>query len=112
MLVDSLGENNVVKRREELIDLISSAVGYEPPGIRVLIRTISHPDIIGEIRRYLDLVDVASRCVKYEAPWSCAREAEARYENIKYGWYGGAGGIGFDESWCPNCRRKVIGGDV
>lgn len=95
--------------REDLVDKVISLVGHEPPGIRVLLRTLSHPDIVKDARLYFDSMDASSRCTKYEPPWNCAREAEARYQNIKYGWTGGAGGIGFDESWCDNCRDKVMG---
>jgi hypothetical protein len=102
-------DHNLLQQKEELIDGIRDLVGYEPPGVRVLLRVLAHPDLVQHTRRYFDELDTSTKCIKYEAPWSCALEAEARYENIKYGWMGGAGGIGFDESWCENCRRKVLG---
>ena len=104
-------EYDVAHRKEELVDLIASVVGHEPPGVRVLLRAMSHPDVVTEMRRYLELIDENTRCLTYEPPWSCAREAEARYENIQYGWLGGAGGIGFDSNWCENCRKKVLGNE-
>lgn len=100
---------SLLQQKDELIDGVKELVGHEPPGIRVLLRVLAHPDLVQHTRRYFEAHDRSTKCLTYEAPWSCAREAEANYENIKYGWLGGAGGIGFDESWCEPCRRKVLG---
>lgn len=97
------------KMRDDLIDNVVTIVGYEPPGLRVLLRTLSHPEVVNEAKLYFETMDIANRCSKYEPPWSCAREAEAQYENIQYGWLGAVNGIGYDESWCEPCRRKVLG---
>ena len=106
----SWGEQQRIEaRRQELIDGVAQLVGYEPPGIRVLLRVLSHPEIAGVAKEYFESMDVSSRCAKYEPPWSCAREAEAQYQNIKFGWVGATSGIGYDESWCEPCRRKVMG---
>lgn len=102
-------EQHIDQMRDTLLDNLVSIVGYEPPGIRVLLRTLSHPQLVTEARLYFEAMDVAARCTKYEPPWNCAREAEAQYKNIKHGWMGAANGIGFDESWCESCRRKVMG---
>lgn len=102
-------EQRLVKMRDDLIDHVSALVGYEPPGIRVLIRVLSYPTVAGEARTYFDAMDVTARCTKYEPPWSCAREAEAQYQNIQFGWMGAANGVGYDESWCENCRGRILG---
>lgn len=104
-------ELKIVGAKEELIRKITEIVGVEPPGLRVLLRTLGHPDLVGDVLRYLQPLDEALRCQMYATPWNCAREAEARYQNIKYGWLGGAGGIGYDETWCEPCRKKVLGGE-
>lgn len=98
----------IEKMKDDLIDQVTSMVGYEPPGLRVLLRVLSHPDMAGEAKKYFEAMDIGSRCTKYEPPWNCAREAEAQYQNIQYGWLG-ANGVGYDESWCEPCRRKVMG---
>jgi hypothetical protein len=105
-------DNDILAMREELIDSIKEIIGHEPPGIRVLLRVLSHPSVVAETNRYFTGVDTSNKCLRYEAPWSCGKESEANYENIKYGWLGGASGIGFDESWCSSCRRKVLGDEA
>lgn len=102
-------DHNLLAKKQELIDGVTELVGYEPLGIRVLLRVLAHPDLVQHTRRYFDDLDQAAKCQMYEPPWSCAKEAEAKYENIQYGWLGGAGGVGFDESWCEPCRKKVLG---
>lgn len=97
-------EEHLVQVRESLIRQVNELVGYEPPGLRVLLRALSHPEVAGSARDYFDSMDT-----KYEPPWSCAREAEAQYQNIEHGWLGAANGIGYDESWCEPCRKKVMG---
>ena len=95
--------------KEKLVEKITEVAGYEPPGVRVLLRVLAHPAIIEDTIRYFEELDPNSRCLNYEAPWNCAKEAEAKYENIKYGWLGAGHGIGYDEWWCENCRKKVMG---
>lgn len=97
-----------MKEKEDLIDRVDIIVGAPPPGLRYILTILAHPDVIEYTKRYIAAMDVASHCTNYTYPWSCIREAEARYKNIKYGWLGGAGGIGLDESWCENCRKKVL----
>jgi hypothetical protein len=94
--------------KEELLDHIQMVTGGLPSNARYILKVLAHPDLIEHTRRYFSEMDDEARCQNYEAPWSCAREAEALYKNIKYGWLGGASGIGFDESWCEPCRRKVL----
>lgn len=96
--------------KEELIDYIKEVVGYEPPGIRALLRVLAHPHVIEHTNKYFGPLDSRTMCTKYEAPWNCAREAEANYENIRFGWLGAQNGIGFDSAtWCEACMRKVMG---
>lgn len=94
--------------REDLIDEVRAHRGVEPGGIRHILDLLAHPDIIQETIKYFQGLDKSQQCLLYDAPWNCAREAEAKYENIRYGWTGGAGGIGFDASWCDPCRDKVL----
>lgn len=94
---------------DELIEAVTEFTGSEPVGLRRYLRLLSHPDVITKTKAYFDSVDFAHMCTKYQAPWNCAREAEATYQNIKYGWTGGAGGIGVNDDWCENCRAKVFG---
>lgn len=105
-------DDDLLKQRENLISSVKELVGYEPAGLRVLLRVLSHPDVVQDVSKYFSGLDTSLTCLKYEAPWSCAKEAEASYQNIKYGWLGGANGIGFDESWCPSCRQKVLGDET
>lgn len=95
--------------REDLIDELASVRGVEPSNIRRILAMLGHPDMIKHTIKYFRDLDGAQECENYEGPWNCAREAEAHYENIQYGWTGGAGGIGFDESWCQPCRDRVMG---
>lgn len=94
--------------REDLIDAITSTRGVEPPGVRQTLDALIHPDVIEEAIKYLQGLNVKQTCLLYDQPWNCAREAEAKYMNIRFGWTGGAGGIGFDESWCEPCRERVL----
>lgn len=96
--------------KEILLGKVQQILGREEPGIRKVLRLLAHPDVIGYTKKYFDAMDVNSMCTKYESPWSCAREAEARYENIHFGFLGAGSGIGFDDSWCDNCKKKVLGG--
>lgn len=93
------------EEKEELIDLIMSITGSLPPQTRYILRVLSHPEVVAHARAYFNSVDTTSRCTRYEAPWSCAQEAEARFENVKYGWLGSGGVV--DEWWCENCRRRL-----
>lgn len=102
-------DHQLIEQKEELIDGVTSLLGYQPPGVRVLLRVLAHPSLVHLTRQYFSAQDVSLKCLTYESPWSCSKEAEAKYENIKYGWLGGANGVGFDESWCDNCRKKVMG---
>lgn len=95
---------------EEILERIVEVTGTTMPGVKGILRLLAHPDVIEHTKRYFDIADVASRCQKYQDPWNCAREAEAQYENIKYGWLGAANGVGYSEWWCENCRKKVMGG--
>jgi hypothetical protein len=103
-------ENDILLTKEQLIERVKDLMGYEPPGIRVLLRVLSHPDIVTDTVAYFQPLDKSSACTQYEPPWNCARESEARYENIKYGWLGAGNGVGYSEWWCDPCKKKVMGG--
>lgn len=93
---------------EEKLDLITKLqeiYGRIPVGTTEILNMIAHPQVIEFTKRYISAKDFSSRCTNYQAPWSCIREAEAKYENIKYGWLGA--GAGYSEWWCENCRKKV-----
>lgn len=92
-----------------LVEQITEIVGYEPPGLKSLLRVMSHPDVVSKAVAYLSLMDESTRCLNYEPPWNCARESEARYENIKYGWLGGTTAMGLSDWWCEPCRKKAMG---
>lgn len=94
--------------KEDLIEQMTRIVGHVPIGTRDLLNVLIHPDLIEYTKKYINAQDEGGRCLFYEYPWSCAKEAEANYKNIKYGWLGGASGIGFDETWCDNCRKKIM----
>lgn len=94
--------------KEELIKHLQEVHGKLPADTRQVIAMLSHPMVAPLMRRYLISLDANFKCARFESPWSCSMEANARYENIKFGWAGGASGIGLDESWCGNCRRRVL----
>lgn len=94
--------------KETLLRKVEELIGFIPAETRALLKILAHPDVISDTKEYFNAMDENTRCRIYESPWSCARESEARYENIKFGWTGAP--MGFDESWCEPCRRKVLGG--
>lgn len=110
-MTTSRERNDRWNEKEDLIDRIKSIAGIEPPGIRQLLIILAHPDMVQHTIRFFNTRDVKNRCQLYDYPWSCAREAEAKYETIKFGWLGAGAGVGFDESWCQPCRDRVLGMD-
>jgi hypothetical protein len=98
------------EEKEALIERMQEIIGYVPVGTRDLLNVLIHPDLIEFTKAYVKSRDEASRCQKYKEPWSCAKEAEARYENIKYGWLGSGSGVGYAEWWCENCKKRVMEG--
>lgn len=99
------------EEKEELIAKLQEHHGCVPISTRYLLDVLTRPDLIEYTKRYIRAMDKESECQNYQAPWNCARQAEAYYENIKYGWLGAganANGIGLAEWWCENCRRKVM----
>lgn len=94
--------------KEALINKAQEIAGVLPPGISGVIKLLSHPDVIAQTTEYFKSINPRTMCTLYEAPWNCAREAESRYQSIRYGWLGGMSGIGYDESWCENCRSGVM----
>lgn len=97
--------------KEDLIDRAKSIMGTEPMGIRQLLSLLAHPDMIEHTIKFFNSLDEKHRCEIYDYPWSCAREAEAKYENLNFGWLGAGEGVGFDDSWCESCRRRVLDND-
>lgn len=97
------------KEKDELLDQIAEITGRTLPSVAFFLKVLTHPEVIEYTKRYISSLDLENRCQNYEAPWSCAREAEARYENIRYGWLGGGSGVGYSEWWCEPCRKKVMG---
>jgi hypothetical protein len=100
---------NRLNDKEDLIELMQTVVGRDIPGVREVIKLLSHPAVIEETNRYFSVLNPATMCLNYQAPWNCAREGDARYENMQFGWVGGANGIGYSEWWCENCRKKAMG---
>ena len=98
--------------KEDLIDEVKAAFGIEPPGLRQILAALAHPDVVEHTQAYFRALDKKHLCEHYDEPWSCAREAEAKYETIKYGWLGAGAGVGFDESWCEPCRQRVLAGTL
>lgn len=94
--------------KEELLAKIQEILGSLPIGTAKILNVLTRPDLIEYTKRYIKVMDKASLCTNYEAPWSCIKEAEAKYENMKYGWLGADSGVGFSEWWCENCRKKVM----
>lgn len=96
--------------KEELLEEIQATLGFLPGNTGYLLHVLTLPEVIDSTKRYVKAMDKASRCLNYQAPWNCAREAEARYENIKHGWLGApsGSGVGLAEWWCENCRKKVM----
>lgn len=84
--------------------------GRSIPEATRFLHLLSHPEVIELLKLWITTVDEKGRCLKYEAPWNCAKEAEAYYENVQYGWLGGASGVGYNEHWCENCRKKIMEG--
>lgn len=113
-----VNERERIKRweeKEDLIDEIKSVLGHEPQGMRQFLALMTHPDLVDHVASYFKLLSNQAgkhACQLYEAPWDCAREAEAKYETIKYGWLGAGSGVGFDESWCEPCRQRVLTGSL
>lgn len=100
---------NRLNEKEDLLDRINALVGRDIPEARLVLKLLAHPDVIEQTNRYFSVLDPTTMCLNYTAPWNCAREADARYENMQHGWIGGANGVGYSEWWCDNCRRKAMG---
>lgn len=104
-----------LEEKEDFIDEVKAVHGCEPQGLRQILGLLSHPDMIGNTVQFFEAIEgLAGKnsCKHYEFPWDCAREAEAKYETIKYGWVGAGVGVGFDESWCEPCRKRVLRGTL
>ena len=93
--------------KEELISAIEDTFGVVPDQARLILGMLAHPRVIDEAKRYLRARDLGSQCTKYKHPWSCIREAEAKFENVKYGWLG-AGSAEIELDWCcANCMKRI-----
>jgi hypothetical protein len=96
--------------KSELIERIKEVLGVLPGNTSYILNVLVREDVIDATKAFIHIKDEGSRCEKFPAPWSCAKEAEAMYENIKYGWLGAAHGIGYSEWWCEPCRKRVMDG--
>lgn len=96
-----------MKEKDELVAKIKETLGVLPGNTLYLLNVLVHEDLIEYTKDYIRTKDVASRCTEFKEPWSCAKEAEAMYENIKFGWLGGAQNMGVSEWWCDNCRKRA-----
>lgn len=91
--------------KEDLVDHIQGILGHLPENTRYILKVLAHPQIIEYTQEYFGKLDNKTRCLRYDPPWSCVREAEARYENVKYGWTAAPGTDGGTQDlWCANCR--------
>lgn len=96
-----------MQEKEDLIEEIESILGLIPANTRLLLNLLVQPSLVDYTRRYIRAADKSFLCKKYEAPWSCLKEAEAKFENVKFGWLG-AGGE-FELDWiCESCRQRII----
>lgn len=93
--------------KEELIHQMEHILGLVPGNTRLILNGLVHPEVIEYTKRFIKAKDFASQCQKFKAPWDCAKEAEAKFENIKYGWLGGGTTMEFDW-WCEPCRKRVM----
>lgn len=95
--------------KEELISGIESILGLTPANTRLILNVLAHPELIEHTKRYIRSKDYASRCTKYETPWDCIKEAEAKFENIKFGWLGsGNSSVELSLDWlCEACHRRI-----
>lgn len=93
--------------KEDLIDRAKSIAGTEPVGIRQLLALLAHPDMIEHTIKFFVAQDEKHRCLVYSYPWSCIREADARYTNLKFGFLGAGPGT-VDPGWCENCQNKIL----
>lgn len=97
-----------MNEKDELIDSLMETLGYLPIGARALLEALTRPEVIEYTKRYIHVMDKASLCQNYKPPWNCAKEAEARYENIKFGWLGGSNGVSYSDWWCEPCRKRAM----
>jgi len=104
-------EENLRQQKEDMVELATSILGHEPVGLRATLKLLSHPGMVESTRRYFESL-VSTDCLHYEAPWNCARESEAKFENLQYGWMGGIYGDEPLSSWCEPCLSKVMGRPV
>ncbi len=94
--------------KEDLIDEVKALFGVEPQGFRQTLMALVHPEIIQHAIKYFKSLDDAHVCIKYEAPWNCARAAQANYESLAPDW-AGEGTVVISGDWCQPCRRRAMG---
>lgn len=105
-MVELTHEEEIERMRNQLLEKVSEVVGYEPPGFRQVLRVLTHPEVAPFSAKYIGALDKSSACTIYEPPWNCAKESEAKYENLKYGWIAGDN---YTDHWCDNCEKRVMG---
>ena len=102
-----------MEEKEDLIDEIKATIGREPQGLRQILGLLSHPDVLETALIFLKGLDRKHACLIYPSPWNCARESEAKYETVKWGW----GVVGYNDaevhdSWCVPCQHRRDAGTL
>lgn len=96
-----------MNEKEEVIKKIETILGRVPDNTRTILNVLVHPDVINTTKRYIHVHDRSDLCQRYAAPWSCVREAEARFENLRLGWLGAASDVLDEIEWCEPCKNKL-----
>lgn len=100
--------------REDLIERVGEVTGVMPTQLRKILKMLSHPDVIVYTRKYFGSMDLRTKCERFEPPWSCVKDEDARYETIWDGWLTQENEPGPDpqlaKNWCEPCRRRVLEG--
>lgn len=95
-----------VDEKEELVDRILHLYGREPDNLRPILNLLTVPSILPFTKKFVNGSDPNTKCQFYTAPWNCALESEAKYENERHGWLAQGGELAY-QWWCNNCRAKA-----
>jgi hypothetical protein len=106
---------NRLSAKEDLIEIIKTVTGTEPPGIRHILSLLTHEDVIDAAVDFLNgSRKVDHVCEIYtEGGWSCIQEYEAKTETIwspRHMAEQEALGGTFHEMWCDPCRQRYLSG--